>query len=56
MQRKLYATLCASAILAAGVIVSLVKTAPGHDAALKKDEAAERLAGKAVGQQGNPVN
>ena len=44
------------AILAAGVIVSLVKTAPGHDAALKKDEAAERLAGKAVGQQGNPVN
>ena len=44
------------AILAAGVIVSLVKTAPRHDAALKKDEAAERLAGKAVGQQGNPVN
>lgn len=37
-------------ILAAGVIVSLVKTAPGHDAALKKDEAAERLAEKAVGQ------
>lgn len=37
-------------ILAAGVIVSLVKTAPGHDAALKKDEAAERLAERAVGQ------
>lgn len=37
------------AILAAGVIVSLVKTAPGHDAALKKDAAAERLAERAVG-------
>ena len=37
-------------ILAAGVIVSLIKTAPGHDAALKKDEAAERLAERAVGQ------
>ena len=40
------------AILAAGVIVSLVKTAPGHDAALKKDEAAERLAERAVGRAG----
>ena len=37
------------AILATGVIVSLVKTAPGHDAALRKDEAAERLAERAVG-------
>ena len=41
------------AILAAGVIVSLVKTAPGHDAALRKDEAAERLAEKAVGPAGH---